>query len=132
MSKKNIEVLERDDEVLRERGMTSGDQSVSRWEFRATSATEVSWMQRNKVMEPVMDVFWRAAAFAFIHSEPKAKVRAVINDRKDFVEAVDKWMDNNNPTSGEIKALSDAMKDRLEEWFSSSSELSDTGPASGN
>lgn len=132
MSKKQIEVLERDDEILRERGMTSGNQSVSRWDFRTTSATEVSWMQRNKVMEPVMDIIWRSAAFAFIHAEPKAKVRAVVNDREDFVDAVDKWMDSNNPNATEIKELAAAMNDRIQEWFSSSSELAESGPSSGN
>ncbi len=132
MSKKQIEVLERDDEILREQGMTSGESLAGRWTLRPTAATEVSWMQRNKVMEPIMDILWRAAAFAFIHSADKPKVRAVVNDRSEFVEAVDKWMESNNPSSAEIKMLAAAMNDRIEEWFSSSSELAETGPASGN
>ena len=132
MSKKQIEVLERDDEILREQGMTSGESLAGRWTLRPTAATEVSWMQRNKVMEPIMDILWRAAAFASIHSELKPKVRAVVNDRSDFVEAVDKWMESNNPNASEIKTLAAAMNDRIEEWFSSSSELAESGPTSGN
>ena len=132
MSKKQIEVLERDDEVLRERGMTSGETKAGRWTLRPTAATEVSWMQRNKVLEPVMDILWRAAAFAFIHAEPKTVVRACVNDSEEFVDAVDRWMDQFNPSADEIKTLSAAMNTRIEEWFSSSSELSGSGQGSGN
>jgi len=132
MSKNKTEGLERDDEVLRERGMTSGEAKAGRWNLRVTAATEVSWMQRNKVMEPVMDILWRAAAFAFIHSENKAAVRECINDPDGFVAAVDTWMDQHNPTAEDIKILSAAMNDRIQEWFSSSSEIAQGGPSSGN
>jgi len=132
MSKNKIELLERDDEVLRERGMTSGEAKTGRWTLRPTAATEVSWMQRNKVLEPVMDVLWRAAAFAFIHGESKATVRESVNDPDGFTAAVDAWMDKHNPTAEEIKVLSAAMNDRIQEWFSSSSELAGSGQASGN
>lgn len=131
MSKNKIEVLERDDEILRENGMTSGVNNVARWTLSPTTATQVSWMQRNKVMEPVMDILWRACAFAFLHGD-KAKVREVVNDHDDFVNAVDSWMDKNNPTADEIRDLAAAMNSRVEEWFSSSSEVAESGPSSGN
>lgn len=131
MSKNKIEVLERDDEILRENGMTSGVNSVARWTLSPTTATQVSWMQRNKVMEPVMDILWRACAFAFLHGD-KSKVREVVNDHDDFVNAVDSWMDKNNPNADEIRQLAAAMNSRVEEWFSSSSEVTESGPSSGN
>lgn len=132
MSKTKIELLERDDEVLRERGMTSGEAKAGRWTLRPTAATEVSWMQRNKVLEPVMDILWRAAAFAFIHAENKSTVRECVNDPDGFIAAVDAWMDKHNPTADDIKTLSAAMNDRIQEWFSSSSELAGSGASSGN
>jgi len=133
MSKKQpLELLETDDEILREHGMTSGESKASRWTLRTTAATEVSWMQRNKVLEPVMDILWRSCAFAFIHAAPRTEVRTVVNDREDFIIAVDKWMDANSPNASEIKELAAAMNSRIEEWFSSSSELTESGDGSGN
>ncbi len=117
--------LKKDDEVLREQAMTSGPTKGGRWELRTTSATEVSWMQRNKVLEPAMDILWRACAFAFIHEELRSEIRKVINDHDSFVIAVDRWMDEHNPSSNEIKELATAMNERIEEWFASANESSE-------
>lgn len=117
--------LKKDDEVLREQAMTSGPTNGGRWELRTTSATEVSWMQRNKVLEPAMDILWRACAFAFIHEELRSEIRKVINDHDSFVIAVDRWMDEHNPSSNEIKELATAMNERIEEWFASANESSE-------
>lgn len=133
MSKNKIEVLERDDEILREQGMTSGTAKCGRWKLRTTSATEVSWMQRNLVLEDSgMDILWKTCAFAFIHAEDRAVVRESVNDRELFTEAVDAWMDEHKPTSSDIKTLASAMNSRIEEWFSSSSDLAQSGQSSGN
>ena len=134
MSKNKIEVLERDDEVLREQGMTSGSRKAGRWELRPTCATEVSWMQFNGVIvdDNGMDVLWRTSAFAYIHSAPKSEIRACVRDRAQFIEEVDEWISKNDPSSGEIKELSAALNGRMNEWFSSSSELTSSGQSSGN
>lgn len=134
MSKKQIEVLERDDEVLRERGMTSGAMKCGRWELRPTCAPEVSWMQDNGVIveDNGLGSIWRTSAFAFIHSAPKPEVVACVRDRDLFITSVDGWMAKNNPNGNDIKALSAVLNVRIEEWFSSSSEVSETGPSSGN
>lgn len=133
MSKNKIEVLERDDEVLRNQGMISGTVKSGRWSLRPTTATEVSWMQRNKVMEDSgMDILWRTCAFAYLHHSDKSEIRACVNDRADFIDSVDRWMGENNPKSGDFKLLASVMNSRIEEWFSSSSELSESGQSSGN
>ena len=77
-----------------------------------------------------MDILWRACAFAFIHEVSRPEIRKVVNDHDLFVVAVDRWMDQHNPSSNEIKELASAMNDRIEEWFASaneSSELSSPG-----
>lgn len=117
--------LKKDDEILREQAMTSGPTKGGRWELRTTSATEVSWMQRNKVLESPMDILWRACAFAFIHHAPRPEIRKVVNDHESFVVAVDRWMDQHNPSSNEIKELASAMNDRIQEWFASANESAD-------
>lgn len=111
-----------DDEALRETAMTSGPQKCSRWEMRPTAALEISWMQRNKILSPEMDILWRSAGFAFIHSSPKPTVRAVVNDHARFVAAVDEWLDKNNPTPNDIAALQKLCLERTNQYFASFSE----------
>ena len=134
MSKKQIEVLERDDEVLREHGMVSGAVKAGRWELRPTCAPEVSWMQFNGVIvdDNGLDVMWRTSAFAFIHSAPRPEVLGCVRNRDAFIKAVDEWMIENNPKHGDIRSLSSAMNERVGEWFSSSSETATSGPSMGN
>ena len=134
MSKNKIEVLERDDEVLRNNGMTSGTQKCRRWDIRPTCAPEVSYMQDNGIIdgENGLGSVWRNSAFAFIHSAPKSEVLSCVRNRDAFVARVDKWMEENNPKGDDIKALSSLFSGRLEEWFSSSSEVAESGPSSGN
>lgn len=122
-----------DDEILREQAMTSGPQKCSRWEMRPTAALEISWMQRNKILSPDMDVLWRASGFAFIHSAAKSSVRAVVNDFARFAVAVDDWMDKNNPTPNDIAALQKLCLERTNEYFASFSETQGgAGNAAGN
>lgn len=121
-----------DDEALREQAMTSGPQALSRWEMRPTAALEISWMQRNKILSPDMDILWRSGGFAFIHSAPKASVRSVVNDHARFVAAVDDWMDKNNPTAREIADLQSLVLERTNEYFASFSETQGGKTASGN
>jgi hypothetical protein len=121
-----------DDEALRERAMTSGPQALSRWEMRPTAALEISWMQRNKILSPEMDIIWRSGAFALIHSAPKASVRSVVNDFSRFASAVDDWMEKQNPTANEIAELQKLCLERTNEYFASFSETKGGKTASGN
>jgi hypothetical protein len=125
--------LTTDDEALRETALTSGPQKCARWEIRPTAALEISWMQRNKILTPDMDVLWRAAGFAFLHSAPKATVRAVVNEFARFASAVDDWMDKNAPTAQEIADLQRLAVERTNQYFASFSETAAAaGTAAGN
>jgi hypothetical protein len=124
--------LTTDDEALREQALTSGPQKCARWEIRPTAALEISWMQRNKILSPDMDVLWRAAGFAFLHSAPKAAVRAVVNEFARFASAVDDWMDKNAPTAQEIADLQRLAVERTNQYFASFSESAAAGSAAGN
>jgi len=121
-----------DDEALREQAMTSGPQALSRWEMRPTAALEISWMQRNKILSPEMDILWRSGGFAFIHSAPKASVRSVVNDFSRFAIAVDDWMEKQNPTASEIAELQKLCLERTNEYFASFSETQGGKSAGGN
>lgn len=114
--------LTTDDEALRETALTSGPQKCARWECRPTAALEISWMQRNKILSPDMDVLWRACGFAFLHSSPKSAIRAVVNDFARFAAAVDEWMDKNAPTAHEIADLQRLAVERTNQYFASFSE----------
>lgn len=133
MSKNKIEVLERDDEIIREQGMTSGPVKSCGFELRTTAVREVSWMERNGVSgESDMGVFWKTCAFAFIHSEPLPLVRSVVNDREAFIEKIDDWMDAHKLKASEIQTLAAEMNSRIMAYYSSSSSPAESGPASGN
>jgi hypothetical protein len=123
--------IQTDDEAIRVQAMTSGEVTCGRFRLRPTCATEISWMQRNGIMEPNMDIIWRVSAFAFVHSEPKPEVRAIVNSKDDFSHSVDSWMDRHNPDAEEIKQLSTVMNERISEWFSSASDT-DTPASLGN
>ena len=119
-----------DDEILREQGMTSGPLQTTRWELRPTCALEISWLQRNGVLSPDMDILWRAAAFAYIHSAPKSEIRKSVNESSAFKATVDRWLDDESPTAKDIAALSEAMNKRTAEYFAA---FSSTGEdSSGN
>lgn len=119
-----------DDEALREQAMLSGPTKCGRWEMRPTAALEISWMQRCKILSPEMDVLWRGSAFAFLHSMPKATIRSLVNDFPRFAVAVDDWMEKQQPTPNELRALNELSALRTAEYFASFSETG--GAASGN
>lgn len=128
---KETQDLETDDEALREQALTSGDTKCSRWEIRPTAALEISWMQRNKILSPDMDILWRASGFGFLHSAPKAAIRAVVNDYARFQAAVDEWMEKQNPSAQDIADLQSLCLERTNEYFSSYS-TTQGGNSSGN
>ena len=119
-----------DDEALRERAMTSGPQKLSRWEMRPTAALEISWMQRNKFFDPDKDNIWKAAAFMFLHSEPFTKIRAVVNDRSAFLDAVDIWIEKNIPDKQTVHAMATDMDQAFSLYMAATSHSE--GTESGN
>ena len=109
-----------DDEALRIQGMTDGPKKVSRFNLRPVTALSLSWMQRNKLFdEDFGDLLMKTSAFAFLHSEDKAKIRSVVNDRIPFLGAVDEWMDENILHHCELEPISQEMSDALDRYMAS-------------
>ena len=133
MSKNKIEVLERDDEILREQGMIGGPVKTGRWKLRPSTAREVSWMGTGKIIKNRrMDEWWRLSAFIYIHSAPIDEINSVIYSTKLFVAAVYDWMAKEKPTKGELESAFPTYQQRVNEWYSATSELKESGPSSGN
>ena len=123
MRKKQNDELVKDDEILREEAMTDGNKLVAGREYRPVTALTVSWMQRNDVFNDKKDMIWRASAFAFLHSEPLPAIRAVVNDREDFSNAVDSWIDKNITHHLSVVEMSKAMNRAFDLYMSAASKL---------
>lgn len=112
------EELTTDDELLREAGMTEGPKKVSRFKLRPITALSLSWMQRNKLFDDdCIDMLCKTAAFAFLHTEDKARIRSVVNDRQTFFSAVDEWLDDNIKHHIELEPVSQEMTESLDRYM---------------
>ena len=130
--KKNKDTdLQKDDEILRIQAMEDGPKIVNGRTLRPITALTISWMQRNEVFSGNMDLIWKSAAFAYLHSEPYSAIRSVVNDKESFVNAVDSWIEKNMIHHLEISAMTDAMNAAFELYNASATE-SKTGTGSGN
>ena len=110
----NIELL-KDDELTREKGFTDGPKKVSEFELRPVTALSLSWLQRNKVFETTFgDNLQRTAAYAFLHHADKSQIRGVVNDSREFLEAVDDWIDENIQHHTQLEPIASAMNEALE------------------
>jgi len=88
-----IELLT-DDEALREEGMTDGAKKVGKFKLRPMTPVSLSWCQRNNLFDDETgDPMQKTAAYVFLHTQPKEKIRGVVHNRIDFANAVDDWMD---------------------------------------
>jgi len=131
MSKSKIEGLERDDEVLREHGMTDGPKKLGGFTLRPMTVLTLSQMQRNNLMsEDCGDMLQKTAAFAYLHSAPRDEIRAVVNDKPKFFDAVDEWMDKNFQHHDELEPLAGLMAEAFEHYMAAKSTGS--GPYKGN
>jgi hypothetical protein len=128
----NIELM-KDDEVLREEGLTDGPTKVAGIEMRPITALSVSWMQRNEVFSDTKDLIWKTCAYAYLHSAPKAEIRAVVNDKTAFADAVDEWIDENISHHLQTGEIATSMNAAFQRYSSSASEiLGAKGSAPGN
>ena len=117
MKKEKIELL-KDDELTREKGFTEGPKQVSKFELRPVTALSLSWLQRNKVFDGEFgDNMQRTAAFAFLHHADKLEIRSVVNDPRDFLDAVDDWIDEHITHHSELEPVATAMSEALESYM---------------
>ena len=131
MKQKNTDTdLLTDDEELRIAGITDGPRLIAGRELRPITALTISWMQRNKFFDPDKDNIWKAAAFMFLHSEPFTKIRAVVNDRSAFLDAVDIWIEKNIPDQQTVRAMATDMEQAFNLYMAATSQTE--SQASGN
>jgi hypothetical protein len=102
--------------------MEDGPKIVNGRTLRPITALTISWMQRNEVFSGNMDLIWKSAAFAYLHSEPYSAIRSVVNDKESFVNAVDSWIEKNMIHHLEISAMTDAMNAAFELYNASATE----------
>ena len=131
-NKKNNNELEKDDEILREESMTDGPMTISGLVLRPITALSVSWMQRNNIFSDNMDLIWKSAAFAYLHSTPFTEVRAVVNNRAEFTDAVDSWIQKHIVHHNEISEITEVMNIAFKRYQSGISEPTKRGSATGN
>ena len=126
-----------DDEAMREAGMTAGPKRKSNFVLRPMTALSLSWLQRNRVFEDDGgDMMQKTAAYAFLHTEPKEDIRAVVNNRQSFLDAVDQWLEKHITYHNELEPLSAEMSEAMDLYLvanTTAANKSDPGiPASKN
>lgn len=113
------EDLTTDDEIIREGAFTQGVKTVSKFNLEPISGTSFSWINRIGLFgDNFGDPILIAAAYAFLHSEAKPKIRAIVNDKQKFIEAVDEWMDSNVTHHSELEPVTNEMNEAIEVYMS--------------
>ena len=128
---KDIDLMT-DDEAMREAGMTDGAKAISRFTLRPITAVSLSWMLRNNVLDIESgDTLQRKAAQAFLHTASKDLIRAVVNNRDTFLEAVDQWMDENVTHHSELEPVAKEMDAELDRYLSATTRALNPSHAMG-
>jgi len=110
-----------DDEALREQGMTEGNKNISGITIRPMTALSLSWLQRNNIFDDEGDSMQKTAAFVFLHSEPREVIRAVVNNRAAFLNAVDDWLDEKFPHHTQLLPYTELMTNSMNAYLAASS-----------
>jgi len=110
-----------DDEALREQGMTEGNKNISGITIRPMTALSLSWLQRNNIFDDEGDSMQKTAAFVYLHSEPREVIRAVVNNRAAFLNAVDDWLDEKFPHHTQLLPYTELMTNSMNAYLAASS-----------
>lgn len=128
-----LEILN-DDEVLREQGMTDGPKSVGKFTMRPMTPLSLSWCQRNGVFDDeVGDPMQKTAAYVFLHTEPKERIRGVVHSKSAFADAVDDWIDThvqNHHT--DLEPYTAEMNASMQKYLAAISHSKNIGGAGGD
>jgi hypothetical protein len=123
-----------DDEILREDGMADGPCKIGQIDFRPMTALSFSWIQRNGIFaDGYGDSIKIAAAYAYLHSAKISDIRAVVNNRDKFDDAVDLWIEENISFHTELEPLTDLMNSAINSYMAASTRAANPSnkPASG-
>jgi small-conductance mechanosensitive channel len=112
------EELQTDDEALRDVGLTEGTKKLPglKLDLRPLTALTLSWMQRNNLFDEG-DMVQKTAAYAFLHSADRSDIRAVVNDRSKFLNAVDDWMEEHVKHHAQLEPIADEMNKALQQYM---------------
>ena len=107
-----------DDEALRIAGMTDGPKRKVGFTLSPLTALSLSWLQRNRIFDDGEgDMIQKTAAYAFVHTSKREEIRAVVNDRESFLDAVDNWIEKNIRHHSELEPVSQEMTDALDRYM---------------
>lgn len=121
-----------DDEALREAGMTDGPKRKAGFKLQPLTALSLSWLQRNRIFDDEGgDMIQKTAAYAFVHSSPREDVRAVVNNRTDFLDAVDEWIEKHIKHHTELEPVSVLMNEAMESYLAATSTAARPSDSSG-
>lgn len=109
-----------DDEALRERAMTNEGSILDSLNIRPMTVTTISQMRRNGFFD-VTDEMQQTSIFGFVHSADKQSVRSVVNNKDEFLSAVDDWMEMNFTHHKQMEPLTKVMSEALEEYMAAMS-----------
>ena len=113
----------KDYEALRERGLTDGPVQVAKITLRPITPTSFSQIMRRGIFnDDKGDPLQRTAGYVFLHSEPKDKIQAVVNNELLFWTAVDDWLDENLNHHLEMAPYSDAMSEGISIYLAAKTE----------
>jgi hypothetical protein len=133
MPKNTKNELVKDDEVLREIGFTEGPKQVSKFTMRPVTALSLSWLQRNKVFDgEFSDMMQKTAAYAYLHCEDKATIRSVVNDPREFLDAVDEWIDENILHHSQLEPIALEMNAALETYMAATTTAAHPSTGTGS
>lgn len=120
-----------DDEAIREIGFTDGPKQVLGLTLRPVTALSLSWLQRNNVFSDSFgDMLQKTAAFTFLHSAEKQAIRNVVNDRAQFLNAVDDWIESTVSHHTELEPYAVLMNESLEHYMAATTRP--LNPSGGN
>lgn len=119
-----------DDEALREQGMTDGKKKKGKFTLRPMTGLSLSWLQRNKVFEDDFgDPTSKTAAFIFLHSESKEIIRGVVNDRSEFLNCVDDWIELHMPYHTGLNSYVEVMNESMNTYLAAASMAANPSPS---
>jgi hypothetical protein len=111
-----------DDEALRHDGMTDGKKKKGKFVLRPMTGLSLSWLQRNKVFDDDFgDPTSKTAAFVYLHSEDKETIRSVVNNKSEFLNAVDDWIEKHVPYHTGLNQYVEIMNDSMNTYLAASS-----------
>lgn len=113
--------LSTDEEAMRITAMGDGVKKIGRIKLRPLTALTMSQMQRNDMLEEGNNTLQKGAAYAYLHSAPKDEIRAVVNNKEKFLDAVDEWLDKNFSHHSEMEQYMLEMGQSFDQYMAAQS-----------